>query len=144
MPDVGRVIDSGEMGRWMFELHSKVNAKLGVKDPEFERVRKRFIIRPIQWCPGDVWDLIALFGINYTAQKAGMYRTWWDTFIIVLGVAGASARMLKLMKSVECPCTDGAFVATSVVLSTAFEGGKTHVRRYDLARAKACKNGTCK
>lgn len=144
LPDVGLVIDRGGMARWMFELHSKVNSKLGVKDPEFERVQKRFAIRPVQWCPGDVWDLIALFGINYTPQKAGVYRTWWDSLIPVLGVAGASPRMLGLMKSVNCPCTDGAFVATSAVLANAYEGGETRVRRYEIAKAKACKNGTCK
>jgi hypothetical protein len=144
MPDLGEVIDRGEMSRWMFELHSRVNAKLGVKDPEFSRVQKRYTIRPIQWCPGDVWDMVALFGINYTPQKSEFYRTWWETFIPILGIAGASPRMIALLKSVDCPCTDGAFVATSHVLANAYSGGETHVRRYELAKAKACKNGTCK
>ncbi len=90
MPDVGRVIQQGRLARWMFELHSKVNSKLGVKDPEFARVEKRFTIRPVQWCPGDVWDLVALFGINYTPEKTGVYRTWWETLIPVLGVPSAS------------------------------------------------------
>ena len=144
MPDVGVVIDRGQLSEWMYTLHSKVNSKLGVKDPEFSRVQKRFTIRPVQWCPGDAWDLVALFGFNYTPEKSGVYRTWWNTLIPVLGVAGASPRMLGLMRSVECPCTNGAFVATATVLANAYSGDPTHVRRYDLAKAKACKNGTCK
>lgn len=144
LPDISGVIDNGQLDRWMFDLHSKVNSKLGVPDPEFERVKKRFAIRAVQWCPADVWDLIALFGLNYTSQKSDVYRTWWDTLIPVLQVAGAPSRMIELLSSVECPCVDGAFVATSHVLSTAYSGGERSVRRYDLAKATACRNGTCK
>jgi hypothetical protein len=144
MPEVGGVIDDGGLSRWMFDLHSKVNTKLGVKDPEFSRVRKRYTIRPVQWCPGDVWDLVGLFGFNYTPEKSEAYRVWWESLIRVLGFAGASRRMIELMKSVECPCTNGAFMATSFVLANAYSGDETHVRRYDLAKAGACKNGTCK
>ena len=151
MPDVGETIDNGTLDRWMYDMHSRVNQKLGVNDPEYERVKKRYTIRPLQWCPGDVWDLIALFGINYTPERQSHYRVWWENLIPLLNMSGAH-RVAQLMKSVECPCTNGKFVATSLVLANAYNNMGTpsnddivrRVGKYNLARAKACKAGTCK
>lgn len=136
----------------MYDLHSKVNAKLEVKDPEYSRVQKRFTIRPKQWCPQDVWDLIALFGINYSVEKSHMYRKWWENFIPVLEVSGADAVMLELMGIVSCPCENGEFVATSMVLSSAYKKSRCLnsseavevAQKYGLAKAKKCSKGTCK
>lgn len=152
LPPLDSVIDNGELSRWMYDLHSKVNAKLEVKDPEYSRVQKRFTIRPKQWCPQDVWDLIALFGINYSVEKSQMYRKWWENFIPVLGVSGADPVMLELMGGVTCPCENGEFVATSMVLSSTYNKSRCFnsseavelTRKYGLAKAKKCSKGTCK
>jgi hypothetical protein len=151
MPDLGATIQNEQFPRWMFDLHSKVNSKLGVKDPEFPRVQKRFTIRPKQWCPGDVWDLIALFGINYSQEKSGMYRKWWENLLPVLLVAGADQNMMRLLSMVDCPCDNGQFMATSLMLSSAYNSTsldwgaiQKRIGEYNLAKAKTCANGGCK
>lgn len=152
LPDLQQTVEQGRLFEWMFRLHSKVNQKLKVPDPEFERVQKRYAIRPVQWCANDVWDLVALFGINYSSSKTEVYRVWWETFIEILRLAGADARQLNLMRQVECPCSNGAFVATSLLLKSAHEGRLApsreeldkQTRLYALAKAKTCANGGCK
>ena len=152
LPDLRTTIQNEQFPKWMFDLHSKVNSKLGVKDPEFPRVKKRFTIRPKQWCPGDVWDVIALFGINYSPQKAAMYRKWWTNLLPVLMLAGADQNMMRLMYMVDCPCDNGQFMATSLMLASTYSqttypdwaAVKRRIGEYNLAKAKTCANGGCK
>lgn len=152
LPDLETTLENGTFPRWMFDLHSKVNSKLGVKDPEFPRVVKRFTIRPKQWCPGDVWDVVALFGINYSPSKSDVYRKWWRNFLPVLKAARADEDMLRLMSMVECPCENGQFMATSLVLAATYNNVRypnwdaiqKRIAEYNLAKAKTCANGGCK
>ena len=150
LPDLGDTIDTGELSGWMYSLHSMVNSKLGVKDPTFERVKKRYTIRPMQWCVGDLWETIALFGINYTPQKSEAYRMWWEGLIVIVSIS-ADGSLDTLLRSVECPCTTGTFVSTSMVLSRAYNNlpspSEEHVvattTLYALAIAGRCAGGTC-
>jgi len=151
LPDLRETIRKGGLSRWMFALHSMVNSKLETPSPTFERVAKRHYIRRQQWCPSDVWEIVALFGINYSTPKTEEYREWWETFGHVVGLAGGDERLVGLLRQVECPCTNGEFVATSLVLSHAYNHlpppSHTQIRaktsNYSVAIAKACVNGTC-
>lgn len=151
MPDLGAVIDRGDLFKYMFELHSKVNRKLDAPSPEYAQVVKRFSVRPQQWCPDDLWDIIALFGLNYAPDKVRPYRVWWEGLISVLEVCGAEPTLLHLLKHVECPCESGAFVATSLILKSAYTGSSApsreqvsrQTKRYSLGISKTCKDGKC-
>ena len=151
LPSLSETIAAGELSRWMFALHCMVNAKLKTPSPTFERVSKKHVIRRQQWCPSDLWEIVALFGINYRPEKTSAYREWWVTLGVVVGVAGGESRLVELLGGVECPCTNGEFVATSLVLSHAYNRlpppSRAQIRsktgQYSLAIAKACTNGTC-
>ncbi len=153
MPPLHATIAAGNLARWMFDLHARVNAKLDASTPKFESIVKRFTVRPVQWTPSDVWDILSLFGLNFTPAKRAAYAVWWDSMpaVLRLGV-DADLRVAALLESTPCPCVDGAFIATCLVLEAEFNHrphpGSAEVRartqRYAVARAVGgCKSGKC-
>ena len=157
LPSLETTLADGRLARWMYDLHTQVNTKLGAVTPKYDAVVKRFIVRPLQWSPADVWDTISLFGLNFTPPKRKVYRTFWDTFPTMLrlcGDVGADERIPDLLASVPFPSTDGGFIATCLVLEAVHQGhappwtspAKVHARTRQYAAARAsggCKSGVC-
>ncbi len=153
MPDLRATIEMGGIARWMFDLHARVNAKLNAPTPKFESIAKRFIVRPVQWMPADVWDIISLFGLNFTSEKRKQYRIFWDSLPLVLRLGvGVDLRVAHLLSAVPCPRDQSSFIATSLVLEASFMNrpyptpreARERALRYVAARSKGkCNSGVC-
>ena len=107
-----QTITSGQLPRWMYDLHEKVNAKLDrqladiaakeagvhVTDVQkdalcrkrqitFECLTKRFILRPVSFCADDVWEFVGIFAYNMdlTRGKADRHAVQqWHRFFNLL------------------------------------------------------------
>lgn len=153
LPNLNTTIASGQLAKWMYQLHARVNNKLGVTTPKYTSIEKRFIVRPVQWSPSDVWDTISLFGLNFTPAKREMYRIFWDSWPTILRLGeGGDPRVPDLLAATPCPCVDGAFIATCLVLEAAHrhhppptpDAVHARVTRYATARASGgCRSGVC-
>lgn len=89
----GRTVEgvaaSGELAKWMYALHDKVNAKLDKQHAEslglrgddllkrcrrrqitFDCLSKRFALQPIAFCADDVFDMLQIFATNMDATKS--------------------------------------------------------------------------
>jgi hypothetical protein len=153
MPDLRATIQNGQLAPWMYNLHARVNNKLGVSTPKFEAIAKRFKVRPVQWMASDVWDTISLFGLNFTPHNRDAYRIFWDSWPPMLTLGdGADPRVASLLRNTPCPCEDGAFIATCLVLEAAHQGHpppdsrrmRDRTQKYAAARAAgACASGVC-
>lgn len=152
LPPLHQTITDGRMGRWMYDLHAMVNSKLGASTPKFESIVKRFTVRPVQWSPSDVWDTISLFGLNFTPAAREHYRVFWNQWPSMLRLATTDHRVADLIASTPCPCEDGGFIATCLVLESEFDkrpppspsNVARRTRRYMVARAQSgCANGVC-
>ena len=64
LPCLTQSMGHGQLSTWVYHLHKLVNDKLGAPTPPFKTVAARFAVRPVQWTPADVWDLVALLGLN--------------------------------------------------------------------------------
>mgnify|MGYP005991031641 CR=1 FL=1 len=152
LPALDVVIRERGLARWMYDMHAKVTAKLGGLTPEFARVHKRFAMRPIQWCPRDVWDMITLFGMNFSDEKREGYRVWWDSLQHILPLAGAEASDIRTFQSLACPGGCNEFMVVSTILSEDSDDRPPptcqvvvdRAGRFDLARAGLCRDGVCK
>jgi len=152
LPDLDVVIQEKSLARWMYDMHAKVNAKLGGLTPEFERVQKRFIMRPIQWCPRDVWDMVTLIGMNYKTEKREAYNVWWESLQRILPLAGANSDDTRTLQQLSCPDGCNEFMIVSTILSDDSKNKPIptcqmvldRAKTFDLARAKACQKGVCK
>lgn len=148
LPDLETTLREGKLARWMYDLHAKVNRKLGALTPEFARVEKRYTMRPVQWCPRDVWDMVTLFGMNYTDTKRDAYSEWWDSLCAILALAGASEDDMHILRKLSCPDGCNEFMVVSTLLADgSIPSTKKVLERaavFDVARAKACKKGVCK
>ena len=125
MPSVRSAIQEGTLARWMYELHARVNTKLGAQTPPWERVVKRHAFRRVQWCPQDVWDLVGLVGANHVPGKQRAYAECWDTLGTVVRLAGGSARLVGVLGVVECPGCPRDFALTAAVMSSKHGGTDT-------------------
>ena len=148
LPDLEETLRRGQLARWMYELHAKVNRKLGELTPDFSRVQKRYTMRPVQWCPRDVWDMVTLFGMNYTDEKRGVYIEWWDSLRDILPLAGATETDMHIFRDMTCPGGCNEFMVVSTLLADKSIPTREKVLKraemFDMARAKACKKGVCK
>jgi hypothetical protein len=94
--DTTSVVARGDLNKWMFDLHEKVNIKLDMQttinalkdagvDTEkmpppqpicrkrqltFECLQKRFAVRKVQYSSTDVWDLLLIFMLNLDDVRA--------------------------------------------------------------------------
>jgi len=153
LPPLAETIQSNGLARWMFDLHALVNRKLGAHTPKFESIVKRFEVRPIQWSASDVWDTISLLGLNFTPEKQNAYATFWNSWPYMLRLGwGVDSRVADLLANTPCPCENGAFIATCLVLEAAFlhrpspsrEMVHERTRRYMVAIAQGgCSQGVC-
>jgi len=158
LPDLAATIQGGALPRWMYDLHARVNTKLKVPTPKYEAIVKRFTVRPVQWMASDVWDTISLFGLSFTSAKRDVYHIFWDSWPSMLmlggkgGGSGPDPRVASLIRATPCPCEDGAFIATCLVLEAAHAHHptpthlqvQTRTRNYAAARsAGGCASGVC-
>jgi len=151
MPPLESTLAAGELAPWMFELHARVSKKLGAPTPKFASIEKRFIVRPVQWSPPDVWDTISLFGLNFTPARREYYRVFWNSLPTILQLSGGD-RIAGLLAATPCPCDDGSFITACLVLEAVFNHhplptrGEVRARteRYAVARATGgCASGVC-
>lgn len=167
-------IRASALSSWMYKLHEMVNDKLNYQalnelhvDPSLitllhkrqislQCLTKRFIVRPIAFCDGDVWDMLKYFSLNMDNRiEKGDVRLasghpdliGWYNFIqllpLMITIAGGSAslvrrlsKLLPLMLNREIPFFD--IVGQNCC-------SRTHPDDvYKLAMARECKDGSCK
>ena len=167
-------IRASALSSWMYKLHEMVNDKLNYQalnelhvDPSLitllhkrqislQCLTKRFIVRPIAFCDGDVWDMLKYFALNMDnriekgdVQLASEHPDLlgWYTFIqllpLMITIAGGSpslvrrlTKLLPLMLRREIPFFE--IVGQNCC-------SRTHSDDvYKLAMARECKDGSCK
>lgn len=167
-------IRASALSSWMYKLHEMVNDKLNYQalnelhvDPSLitllhkrqislQCLTKRFIVRPIAFCDGDVWDMLKYFALNMDnriekgdVQLASEHPDLlgWYTFIqllpLMITIAGGSpslvrrlTKLLPLMLRREIPFFE--IVGQNCCSSTHSDDV------YKLAMARECKDGSCK
>jgi hypothetical protein len=112
-------MQANELPLWMYNLHNLVNAKLGKTacTPTLEHVRIRFAMQPRAWSNEDIFDMIALFGMNYQAENRVHYETWWG--LLPKMVRMHDADLARQLESVPTPTSATDFVATAIVMGGA-------------------------
>lgn len=154
---LSETVKDGGLARWMYELHNKVNDKLGVcRHISFECLVKRHTLRPTMFSPTDVWDVLCMFALNYTtdssasaqAHQVAAKHTGYAAFLyllpFVLHLAGADERLTAVLR--EHPPTMPLF-DWAVACRSAYEGRVIDPARerqvYTIAQAKKCQHGSC-
>jgi hypothetical protein len=165
-------IRASALSSWMYKLHEMVNDKLNYQalnelhvDPSMitllhkrqislQCLTKRFIVRPIAFCDGDVWDMLKYFALNMDnrIEKGDVRREHpdligWYTFIqllpLMITIAGGSPSLVRrlsmlppLVLARERPFFD---IVGQNCCSTPHSDDV-----YKLAMARECKDGSCK
>ena len=148
-PFLADALQTSNLAFWMYTLHERVNTKLSRPTPPFESVQKRHAVRPVQWTPVDVWDLIALLGFNYTSEKGAAIRKFWKLLPILLRLGdGVDVSVAELIERTPCPTTTPTFIATALLLESAHAAvpltavtARTH--QYRKAVSNGCHGGVC-
>jgi hypothetical protein len=124
-----QVVAEGQLPKWMFDLHECVNEKLDFQLAEdmmkkegidlgdrlhkvcrkrqitFECLIKRFKIRPVQFCPEDVWEFLQIFALNMdltvaerTPQRRKAQLTFFMLMPLMATIAGADAGLVRQLE----------------------------------------------
>lgn len=152
LPALSTTIQNSGLSRWMYDLHNLVNAKLGILNPpSFDLVEKRYMVRPVQWSPMDVWDLLALLGFNFTDSKREAYATFWTHLPGVLRLGdGVDVAVADLLSRAPCPRELTTFIAVALLLESThslvpFDAASVHTRvnKYKRAVSTGCHGSGC-
>jgi hypothetical protein len=187
-----QVIADGQLALWMYQLHDKVNDKLdtqltkaqleetGVTLPglslsqekamcrkrqiTFECLRKRFVLRPLQFCSDDIWEFLCIFALNMdeTKEHASEHQlAQWQLFFNLIPkmvqIAGGCAELANtlarhkpsLMHAVTAP---GNTIFPAMLSIKALYQHQKFTQSYieeqhhifHYAKAHTCSHGSCK
>ncbi len=124
----------------------------------FECVQKRYIITPISFSAQDVWDVLAIFSLNYpehpdesssSIKKAHDFIIFVSLFPVILDACGMY-ELANYMKSVSL--ADHDLVSTSAIFKWVIKLQLPNIldpavsqlyKRYSLAQAGSCLHGAC-
>src|SRR3989344_2954166 len=153
LPPLQEAIETGELALWMYNLHKKVNDKLGLPTPSFEKIVQRYVVRPVQWSSHDIWDVICSFGLNYTAAREVYYAKFWALLPIVVRFGeDVDLRVARLVQGIHrCPANALEFITTALMLEAYHENKpspsesyiKLRAQRFQAALASGCSSTTC-
>lgn len=152
LPDVQHALQTDTFRRWMYDLHDKVNVKLQTASPSFDMVVKRYAVRPVQWTNADVCDIIALIGINYRADVATSYETFWSTLPTVLRAGRPTEPAIaQLLHRTPTPVNTETFIAVAILVDSVLHNHRAptstevdvRTKMYRRAVSGSCQNGVC-
>lgn len=124
----------------------------------FECVQKRYIITPISFSAQDVWDVLAIFSLNYpehpdessnSIKKAHDFIIFVSLFPVILHTCGMF-ELANYVKSV--PLTDRDLMSTNTVFKWVIKLQLPNIsesailqiyKQYSLAQAGSCLHGAC-
>jgi len=104
------IIRQGQLAKWMYKVHEKVNDKLNRQTLEeartldvntalrylrkrqiaFDCLVKRFTVRPVAFSDGDMWDMLKLFAMNVDNRvqtESRLFFQDWYRFLTLLPLA---------------------------------------------------------
>lgn len=189
---VSQVVADGQLALWMYQLHDKVNDKLdtqltkaqleesGVTLPgmtlsqekamcrkrqiTFDCLRKRFVLRPVQFCTEDVWEFLCIFAMNMDTTKKQaspeQMQHWQQFFKLIprmVKVAGGSKSLAATLQQhkqfiMSAVMLEGDSVFPAVLVAKAQHEEQVfdkdfidyHTHMFQYARAHTCAHGSCK
>lgn len=190
--DVEQVVSDGQLALWMYQLHDKVNDKLdtqltraqleetGVTLPgltlsqekamcrkrqiTFDCLRKRFVIRPVQFCEEDVWEFLLIFSMNMDGTKAQaspeQLHHWQQFFHLLPRMVKVARGCKSLVHTLQrhrkfimsAVMLEGDTVFPAVLFAKAQHQHQEfdqdfidfHTHTFQYARAHTCAHGSCK
>lgn len=188
---VEAVCADGELALWMYQLHDKVNAKLdtqlaktqleeaGVqlvlsptqekavcrkRQITFDCLRKRLLLRPVQFCADDIWEFVTIFALNMDGTKNNappnqvqQWRLFFDLLPLMIQISGGKKSLYNTLHNhrryiYDALAMPGQTTFGAVLLARAsYEGVEFnkdyidyHLELFEYARAHTCAHGSCK